>query len=211
MKTEQVRESHSYLAHLESLREQEFGRYNAELLEEWIETQRAVVDGRLIHPRDDSWSWEVAFPIVGHYKVDGWEFEFRGYDERYMLPSNGASPWITARLVTFTRGRTHSDRSGSCIECGVHVDAGSVELVTPSGRKFYARYRDDCGCPAGGPPNRVGLSYNLDEAVKLLLSYLLQGEKERGLKVAASSWYRREPGSMGRLKAVIRGLGLNIA
>ncbi|MBI4127784.1 MAG: hypothetical protein HY459_01805 [Parcubacteria group bacterium] len=170
----------------------------------------AVIEGRLITVQDDRWSRQAAYPVVGEFEIDGWKFTLRGHDPHFER-CNPEEDWITASLVEFRRGEIHYNHEGRCIDCDEGVGAGSVEMFTPSGRRFYAYFRDECSCGISSGARKVRLIYRLGEALKVLLGYLPGTESHQSeLQAAALSWYKHETGSMGRLKAAVRALGVGI-
>lgn len=180
-------------------------------MESSIREHEAVAEGRLISDGDDRWSKDKAFPIIDCLDIDGWEFILRGHDEKYKSPITGRPSLVEARLVNFTRGRAHISHEGKCLECGAYADAGQAEFVTPSGRKFYAGYRSNCGCREGGPDVSQVAAPRLehDKAIEVFVSYFAKSEEEnKTLKAVARAWYDKKPGSMGGMKAAVRQLGI---
>lgn len=179
---------------------------NESLFVNMIADAEAVLSGDLIHVRDDDWSWELAFPIVGIFDVDGWSFSVRGFDSRYMIPSVPPD-WIEAHLEEYIRGKVTTTHEGRCLGCGTPVGAGYVELFTPGGRRFTKHYRDCCSCSDGGGPgsSAVTVSFRNTEALNLLISYVGQAEE---LQKAARRWLNKETGSVHSLKEAVRNLGI---
>lgn len=166
----------------------------------------------------DEW-WEMAFPVIGAFCIDGWQFEVHVFNSACAAPKfSTIDLFLRASLVKCSQSEPRIRIYQPCGRCRQFVGLGSVKCTTPNGRSFAFSYRQSCKCNNGGGVNKLGLSITGFEAAGILYSYFSQESSKGGpneLVKALIAWrddveVDEKMKAIERFLAIIRSFGIDL-